>query len=159
MLEKKVEETSHNVKNINSESSDEDREYTCKLCDFKCVKNTNLKVHLKEKYRKEIKCKVCHERFDETFKLEKHLKNHDVETFQCGKCEKTFHLKWRLEKHMKAHEMLNIKYCHYFNNKKTCPFEEVGCMYKHAKSGNCWFKDLCKNKLCQYTHDVKKDCK
>ena len=47
-------------------------------------------------------------------------------------------------------------YCHYFNNKKTCPFEEVGCMYKHAKSGNCWFKDLCKNKLCQYAHDVKK---
>jgi hypothetical protein len=24
----------------------------------------------------------------------------------------------------------------------------------NAKSDKCWFKDLCKNKLCQYAHDI-----
>ena len=52
--------------------------------------------------------------------------------------------------------MTDIKFCHYFNNKKDCPYEEIGCMFKHAKSDNCWFKEHCKNKLCQYAHDVEK---
>ena len=97
-LEKTVEEPPHKFQNIHDESNTIDKEYSYKLCDFKCVKNKKLKVHLKEKHNKEINCKECDKRFDETFKLEIHL------------------------------EMLDIKYCHYFNNKKHCPFEEVGYM-------------------------------
>ena len=52
--------------------------------------------------------------------------------------------------------MTDIKFCHYFNNKKNCPYEEIGCMFKHAKSDDCWFKERCRNKLCQYAHDVAK---
>ena len=53
---------------------------------------------------------------------------------------------------MNAHTMLTGKYCHYFNNSKHCPFEEVGCMFKHAVSENCRFKKNCKIKLCQFQH-------
>ena len=50
--------------------------------------------------------------------------------------------------------MLNIRLCHYYNNMKVCPFEEIGCMFRHAKSNKCWVKEFCKNKLCQYAHDI-----
>ena len=55
---------------------------------------------------------------------------------------------------MNIHSMENVKYCHYFNNSKHCPFEEVGCMFKHEISKNCRFQKHCKNKLCQFQHDV-----
>ena len=58
-----------------------------------------------------------------------------------------FYLKWRLEKHMTGHEKLDSKFCHYFNNNKTCPFEQIGCMFKHAKSRKCWFINQGKNNL------------
>jgi hypothetical protein len=119
---------------------------------FKLVCNNKLKVHIKENHPKEIKCNMCDEKFDQTFKLENHLKKHEVETFNCEKCEKTFYLKWRLEKHKTIHENINIKFCHYFNNSKLCPFEEIGCMFLHAKSQLCRFKQSCKNDLCQFQH-------
>ena len=95
---------------------------------------------------------MCDETFDQTFKLELHLRKHDIETFKCEKCDKTFQLKWRLEKHRKAHDMSNSKFCHYFNNQKYCPFEEIGCMYTHAKSKACRFGNICTKKLCQFQH-------
>ena len=82
------------------------------------------------------------------------MTKHDVETFKCEKCEKIFYLKWRMEKHMNIHSFENIKYCHCFNNSKQCPFEEVGCMFKHERSRNCRFKKNCRNKLCQFQHVV-----
>ena len=82
---------------------------------------------------KKIVCHVCEETFDKTHKLELHLKKHEVETHKCKVCGKTFHMKWRLEKHKMAHASLNVKFCHYFNNSKSCPYKEVGCMFKHEQ--------------------------
>jgi hypothetical protein len=68
------------------------------------------------------KCKLCQETFTDIFELENHLKTHKVaETFVCDNCDKTFVLNWRLRK--TVHE--TDKYCHYFNNNKTCPFEDL----------------------------------
>ena len=53
-LEKKVVETPDKVQNNHCERIEKDREHICKLCDFKCVKNKILKVHLKENHRREI---------------------------------------------------------------------------------------------------------
>ena len=47
------------------------------------------------------------------------------QTFICAFTFSYFHicaLKLTLEKHKKAYEMLNIKFCHYFDNKK-CAFK------------------------------------
>ena len=112
---------------------------------------------MKEIHRENIECKVCGDKFDETFKLEVHLKEHDVETFKCELCDKTFHLKWRLNKHIQAHAMLNVKTCHYFNNGKLCPFDAVGCMFKHEKSDECRFLQNCKNKLCPFQHPLNEE--
>ena len=49
--------------------------------------------------------------------------------------------------------MLLNKYCHHYNNKKTCPFELLGCKFKHEESPLCKFKN-CFNPLCQFKHEV-----
>ena len=53
----------------------------------------------------------------------------------------------------------NIKFCHYFNNGKICPFEKLGCMFSHQDSEICYFGVRCMNKLCQFKHteNVKDD--
>ena len=81
------------------------------------------------------------------------LQNHELETerFNCTKCEKEFVLKWRLKKHMSVHA--TNKYCHYYNNQKTCPFELLGCKFKHEESATCKFKN-CSNSLCQFKHEM-----
>ena len=85
---------------------------------------------------------------------EKHVSS---EKFQCGKCHKTFVLKWRLSKHQEIHDNLSVKKCHYFNNKKFCPFEEIGCMFEHALSGNCKHEEKCTKSLCSFQHGEKCD--
>ena len=50
------------------------------------------------------------------------------------------------------HENDNISYCHYFNNRKVCPFETVGCMLPHKLSNECRYGTTCRNKLCSFQH-------
>ena len=88
--------------------------------------------------------------------MEKHLKethSEKAEKLKCDKCDQQFFIKWRLRKHMEVHEK-DVKFCHYYNNEKRCPFKEFGCRYKHENSPECYFKDRCKNKLCQYRHKL-----
>ena len=82
------------------------------------------------------------------------MKTHEqVEEIQCDKCDKTFSLKWRLMQHEKMHESSNRKWCHYFNNQKPCPFEEIGCMFQHADAAHCKFQDNCTRKMCPFKHE------
>ena len=53
---------------------------------------------------------------------------------------------------MESHADGSTKCCHYFNNGKTCPYENIGCMFLHQHSERCYFGDRCKNKLCQFKH-------
>ena len=48
-----------------------------------------------------------------------------------------------------------MKHCHYFNNDKVCPYEEIGCMFRHEKSEPCKYKEFCKNKLCPFQHNLR----
>ena len=48
--------------------------------------------------------------------------------------------------------MESSKFCQYFNNSKSCPYEEIGCQFKHAVADNCKYDRKCKFKLCQYKH-------
>jgi hypothetical protein len=54
--------------------------------------------------------------------------------------------------HGKIHSDRSTKYCHYFNNGKVCPFEELGCKFLHILSEKCKFDQLCYKKLCSYQH-------
>ena len=63
-------------------------------------------------------------------------------------------LKWRLKKHTDGHNNKSQKYCHYYNNDKSCPYEEIGCKFLHQISEKCVFGRKCKHKLCQFKHEV-----
>jgi hypothetical protein len=89
--------------------------------------NRELEVHIKSKHKE----KECHE---------------------CDDCGKVFVLKWRLKKHMSLHLSVDVQPCHYFTNNKTCPFEDLGCMFAHKVSGFCKFREHCKNELCSFQH-------
>ena len=103
----------------------------CKVCNQKFNSRKELNLHRKSEHPKQIKCKFCEETFDETYKLEQHLKKHESKGFKCEHCEKMFHLEWRFNKHLISHSVKTTRKCHYFNNDKICPYEEIGGMFLH----------------------------
>ena len=72
--------------------------------------------------------------------------------YHCDICEKKFLLKWRMIKHKKIHTENSHRACHYFNNKKECPYEEIGCKYLHADADRCKFLDKCNRYMCPFKH-------
>ena len=118
------------------------------------IKSKNKQMKKVSNTPKCVKCNLCESTFNKNVDLERHIKEQHVEThqkFKCSMCNKEFQLKWRLTKHMRVHDE-SAKFCHFFNNEKTCPFEEFGCAFKHEVSPECFFKSRCKNKLCQFKH-------
>ena len=53
-------------------------------------------------------------------------------------------------KHKEMHTE-SKKFCHFYNNGKSCPYESIGCMFQHSKAGVCK-KSICTQKLCQFEH-------
>ena len=130
--------------------------FGCKQCDQNFPSHSDLKCHIKEKHgNKNIVCKKCEEHFDSNWKYECHMSvKHDAEKpFTCEECNKTFHSKWRLTKHMNLHDKTIIKrHCHYYNNKKVCPYESMGCKFLHVESVICFYSSKCKLEKCQFRH-------
>ena len=124
---------------------------------LKVLKNRIVKDNSEEPRASErkvsIKCDECGETFIQACHLEEHMEGHgNVKQHDCSLCGKQFFLKWRLKKHMELHsENSRTKYCHYFNNAKECPFDKIGCMFRHENSKKCNFEE-CNRKLCQFTH-------
>ena len=131
-----------------------DKEIECKVCEFKCESKQNLKKHIKENHPFEIECNLCATRFPKKSDLEVHLEVYHERKgqYKCDHCDKTFVLKWRLKKHLEVHSKSITICCHYYNNEKPCPYEQIGCMFLHEHSKICSFGGRCRNKLCQFKH-------
>ena len=83
--------------------------------------------------------------------FEVHLDEHNKEkSRECEICGKRFFLEWRLKKHKHVHEK-GARLCHFYNNRKQCPFETIGCKFRHESSGKCSFS-VSRNRLCQFEH-------
>ena len=122
----------------------------CRECEYSCKRKLDMKEHKKDKHGKLHKCRDCDETFPEICKLEKHIMDHHkFKPFECEKCDKTFVLKWRLTKHINGHE--TEFFCHYFNNGKECPFDKIGCKFRHGISPICKSRN-CMKFLCPYRH-------
>ena len=50
------------------------------------------------------------------------------------------------------HKREVTKHCHYYNNDKICPFEELGCMFLHKTSETCKYDQECSKVLCAFKH-------
>ena len=59
-------------------------------------------------------------------------------------------MKWLFNKHMQGHANEDSTFCHHFNNKKTSPFEKIGCMFLHQHTEIFIFGVKCQNKLYQF---------
>ena len=153
------EELNHN-KNCLGELQKELKNAMEEINNLKDLKTHKVKAsvsHKVDKHAHKVKCKLCDDIFDKNFELEVHIKTyHGSETkFECNQCSKTFVLEWRLKKHQGIHKEQNTRKCHYFNNQKKCPFEEIGCMFDHTYSGICMYKDKCDKIMCSFQHKSK----
>ena len=95
-------------------------------------------------------CSVCCQEFDKEWKMVAHMKKHTK--FACDQCGKEFKYLDTMEKHVKvAHEKCKL-YCHYFNNKKTCPFDKE-CVFLHEDADICKYGESCERLLCMFKHE------
>ena len=150
------------VKNVTADKKNEPevQSFKCKVCAemFDCT--INLKKHIQKNHAKVYRCKRCENSFVKSSDLEMHIKSIHIDTtqYKCKECDKTFVLEWRLKKHTVIHEDNdNTKCCHYFNNKKECPYENLGCMFMHKLSRECKYGRKCTSKLCQFQHNNVKE--
>ena len=142
--------------NNNIEKGKDSKRIDGKVCNKTAKGKPNQKEHTKPMHPKTYECEICDETFTESWKMEEHLEHHGNERpFKCSICEKGFYMKWRMEKHTSDHRV-DIKFCHYFNNDKPCPYDKVGCKFKHETAPECRFNLKCTFKLCQFTHTTKK---
>ena len=130
------------------------------VCGENLKSKIDFKKHIQENHTKVYGCKDCDNSFEKSSDLEMHVKRFhgDTTLFKCEECGKTFVLKWRLKKHENLHvDNANIKHCHYFNNKKECPFSDIGCMFLHKQSKECKYGKKCNTKLCMFQHNTEGD--
>lgn len=155
-LEKTVEEFKRkHVADFGNKERESSEKFKCRKCNIAEDTAKKLKNHVQEKHPTKVDCDVCKNSFTKNSDLESHMKrvHQEAGKFECDLCDKKFILKWRLKKHIINHSATNLKGCHYYNNQKTCPFEELGCMFAHTMSGMCKFMNNCKNKLCSFQHE------
>ena len=111
--------------------------------------------HSREHCPKAINCQLCAKSFVNHHNLEIHLlKDHEQpKEFKCTQCDMTFMTEWRLEKHGKSHmSRFPAKTCYYFNNEQDCPFQSVGCEFRHELSRQCRYATSCRKTKCQFRH-------
>ena len=99
-----------------------------------------------------FKCDQCEKEFNQNWKLNAHLKT--CRMSKCDVCDKTFKYEELRKKHMLiTHENFKI-YCHFFNNEKTCPYNE-DCVYLHEDSTVCRYGMACERNYCMFKHSGK----
>lgn len=129
--------------------SEKEKRNGCTDCDKKLDDGNFLK---KQKNRSSFgvyKCDQCNKEFDQGWKLSAHEKKH--KRYQCDKCENCYEYLDILKKHkLVSHENTKL-YCHFYNNEKTCPYDER-CIFLHKDSKFCKYDTYCERDLCMFKH-------
>ena len=114
-----------------------------------------LTKHIRDDHNEYKKCKECETEFNLPIELEEHIVNEHsgMKNHKCDMCDMQFVFKWRLQKHIEDHQKAVIKTCHFFNNKKDCPYSKSGCKFLHEIALNCKYAEKCYVTKCQFRHD------
>ena len=147
-VKKKLNDAQEEIKDLKGykcQSGKSESVHECRQCSFFGQTKKILKSHNDKYHPNRIKCNACDQEFKINSDLELHIQtNHDSrEKYSCEHCDKQFVLKWRLQKHQQIHTQHKIKKCHYFNNGKICPYENIGCMFEHSTSELCKYGIQC----------------
>jgi len=134
-LKQKVEELETEIRALkSSESVEEHQKIQCRKCRETFPSTRNLKEHIKNSHPKLIDCRHCEQTFSSNVDLENHAEEHKLEKhFKCDICGKKFYLEWRMTKHKTVHHE-DTKPCRYSTSRRRCPFEAVGCKFRHDDS-------------------------
>ena len=95
--------------------------FNCDSCSDVFSNRYELKSHMKIHIPMgSFKCEQCEKQFDNDWKLKAHSEK--CKYYPCDQCEKKFKYENTMLKHTKiAHSTETLIFCHFFNNKKTCP--------------------------------------
>ena len=144
-LERKYEKNIKRSKKVN---------FKCHNCSDKFESLGDLKKHKTDGCEGDFNCEECEKKFRDENQLEKHKLTH--KKYECDECDKIFKHEGVLQKHTQAaHEDVTL-YCHYFNNDKTCPYDEE-CIFVHEESELCMFGLGCERTLCMFRHEGKNE--
>ena len=150
MLARNFDKLSEEYKSLQIELVIE-KEKKCKKCEKSLEKERDLKKHT-DKQRpptRMFECDKCNKEFDREWKMHAHLKTH--KKYECDQCDKSFDYQDIKKKHVLiVHENTKL-YCHFFNNDKTCPYDER-CVFLHEVSKFCRYGEMCERELCMYRH-------
>ena len=106
----------------------------CEECGEFLNTKLELRSHVKTEHQKTFCCDICDVVFNESWKLETHLETHSnkIKEHKCEVCGKEFFLLWRFKQHMNVHQNPNVLTCRYNKHNKVCPYDQVGCKFKHV---------------------------
>ena len=150
-----AEKAHYELLKVRKNGNKENMQFSCKCCHESFNSKQQLSNHIKGDHPKYYQCKECDHRFKQSSELELHLiTEHSVKKkYSCDVCKSEFVFKWRLQKHIKNHNAAVIKTCHFFNNKKTCPFSKIGCTILHQRADKCKFSENSSMSKCQFRHE------
>jgi len=129
-LEEEIRVLKDHVANTNEKDQDSQTK-ECRKCKKTFSSKKLLKEHILASHPKKLGCDHCERTFSSNYELEAHADEHGLlKNFKCDKCDKMFYLEWRLTKHKNVHNE-STQRCHYYLSQSRCPFEAIGCMYRH----------------------------
>ena len=129
-LEKEI-LTLKNREDNHDEAAQDIQSIECRKCKKTFPSKKHLSEHILVSHPKKLHCDHCARTFSSNYELESHAEEHGLQkNFKCDECDKLFFLEWRLNKHRNVHHE-NTKLCQYFSSQSRCPFEAVGCMFRH----------------------------
>ena len=74
-----------------------------------------------------------------------------LKKYKCEACDKTFKYLEIKKKHVLIQHENTKLYCHFYNNQKTCPYEDE-CIFLHEDAKFCKYDQLCERNFCMYKH-------
>ena len=153
----KKEELQKENNDIKRELSDVKNHYANRLEEYKSLEDQHKDCEkLKKQKNNKIasngmfQCVQCEKEYSEEWKLKSHMKQ--THRYKCDQCEKMFNYQDIMKKHILIpHENAKL-YCHFYNNKKTCPYNDE-CVFLHEHSRLCKYGSYCEREYCMFKHE------